>query len=176
MEQVEENQTVVRAGAAGLFTLEHIRDGKVIAEIPFFNGPTDEGLNYVLDAAFNNTSPTSSWYIGLIDDDGFTEIAADDTAADHGGWTEFTNYTDSTRPAWNKSAASGKQIISSSNTNFTMGTLTPDTEGLRGAFIISASNKGGTTGKIYAHGTFARVAVETGDIIRINYTVALAAA
>lgn len=168
-------EAVTRAGFSGRFVLEHIRNGEVIAEIPFDNGATDEGLLYVLDAAFNNTSPTANWYIGLIDDDGFTEIASDDTAADHGGWTEFTTYSSSTRPAWNKGAAATNQIASSSNTSFTMSTLTPNTEGLRGAFIISNSTKSGTSGKLWAHGTFARVAVETGDIIRINYTTALAA-
>jgi len=157
----------------GFFHLEVIRNGTVVNDLTFPNGSTTQGRNYLLDAGFRNSGTTSNWYIGLIDSDGFSALDAADTASSHGGWDEFTTYDESTRQAWNKSAASAGTMNASSASSFTVGAVASGTF-LQGAFIASASAKSATTGVLWATGEFpAEIPVQEGDIINITYYTSL---
>lgn len=157
----------------GFFHLEVIRNGQVVHNFDFPNGSTTQGRNYLLDAGFRNSGTTANWYIGLIDADGFSALAAADTAASHGGWDEFTAYDETTRQAWNKSAASSGTMNASAASAFTIGAVGASTF-LQGAFITSASAKSATTGVLWATGEFpAEIPVQEGDIINITYYTSL---
>ncbi len=118
-------QMLQTIGLKGRFAVEHWRDGKRIAECRFDNGITNEGKNFLLDVMFHGVSANGTWYLGLIDDSGYTALAATDTYANinqaGNGWDEFADYTDtanagssSTRPTWTEGASSSQTITNSS--------------------------------------------------------------
>jgi hypothetical protein len=151
--------------------VEHWRDGIKIGEYPIGNGVTNVGKNSILDIYFNSGTQiaSSSWVIGLIDNSGFTALAASDTMGSHAGWTEFTGYSQSTRVAWGQGSASSQTV-----TNGTPGTFDCSSSGtVNGIFITSNSTKGGTSGLLWSNGSFgAPVPVVSGDSLKISYSIA----
>ena len=82
-------------GFKGCFFLEQWRDGKLFRKIKLKNGVVNEGKDSILTSYFFNTAPPALWYLGLIDNAGFTALDdANDTAASHAGWAEATGYTE----------------------------------------------------------------------------------
>jgi len=134
------------------------------------NDITNEGKNEILDIMFSDGTQiaASSWYIGLISNSGYSALAAGDTMASHGGWTEFTGYSQATRVAWGPGNPASQSITNASPATFDInasGTL-------KGIFVTSNSTKSGTTGKLWATGLFAAdVPVSNGDQMKITYTV-----
>jgi hypothetical protein len=171
----------------GRFVVEHIRNGKVIGTHDFPNGITNEGKNFLLDVMFHAQAAISTWYLGLIDNAGFSALAAGDIYDNidqaGNGWDEFKLYTDAanassttTRPTWTEGAASGQSITNSSVVVFDItgsGTV-------KGVFLAGGTNaqtKGdhtaGTAHKLWATATFTGgdVAVLNGDQLKVTYTV-----
>lgn len=150
--------------------VEHYRDGKLFDVYSFHNDITNEGKNEILDVFFSDATQiaASSWYIGLISNSGYSALAAGDTMASHGGWTEFTGYTQSTRVAWGPGNPASQSITNASPATFDINA----TGTLKGIFVTSNSTKSGTTGKLWATGLFAAdVPVSSGDQMKITYTV-----
>lgn len=157
-----------KIGLRGLFQLEHWRDGKKIGFYEFPNGITTVGKNHILDVGFHGSSATATWYIGLVDNSGFTAFADADTMSSHTGWAESTAYTEATRPAWTEGAASAGSITNSSSVDFSINA----TAAIKGIFITSVNTKSGTTGVLWATAAFASVLnVINGDTIKVTYTV-----
>jgi len=173
----------------GKFHVEHIRNGKVIGKYEFKNGITNEGKNFLLDVMFHNTpSPMATWYLGLIDNAGFTALAAGDNYDNinqaGNGWDEFASYTDNanagsavTRPAWTEGAASGQSITNSSPIVFDI-TGTGTVKGVMAVGGPNAQTKsdhtpGSPLNKMWATATFTGgdVAVVNGDQLKVTYTV-----
>jgi hypothetical protein len=150
--------------------IEHYRDGKLLDIYQLHNDITNEGKNLILDTMFHDGTQiaSTSWYTALISNSGYSALAAGDTMASHGGWTEFTGYTQATRVAWGPGAAASQSI-----TNATPATFDINATGtLKGIFVTSNSTKSGTTGKLWATGLFAAdVPVSNGDQMKITYTV-----
>jgi len=48
---------------------EHYRKGKLIDQWEQKNVNTNEGLNYMLNVAFNSATQITAWYMGLFEDD-----------------------------------------------------------------------------------------------------------
>ncbi len=146
------------------------RAGKLIRCINFLNDITNEGKNDIFNVYFNNGTQTAnnSWFIGLINQAGFSALAATDVMSSHAGWTEFISYTQATRVAWGSGAAAGQSV-----TNATPATFNVNAAGtLIGVFIPTNSAKSGTTGKLWATALFgADVPVTNGDELKITYTV-----
>lgn len=151
--------------------VEHWRNGEKLAEYSFNNGITNVGKNYLFDAGFNSGTQVASgsWYISLIDSTGYSALAVTDTMASHGGWAEFTGYSQSTRVLWGQGASSGQTV-----TNGTPATFDINAPGtLKGIFVTSGSAKSGTTGTLWSTGLFnADVPVASGDQFKITYAVA----
>lgn len=134
-------------GLKGHFTVEHWRAGERIDERQFDNGITNQGKNFLLNAMFHGGTQNSTWYLGLIDNSGFSALAATDTYVNittgSNGWGEFTSYTDtansssaSTRPTWTPGASSGQTITNSSVVVFDItGTGT-----VKGIFVVGGAN------------------------------------
>lgn len=159
----------------GRHRVQHIRNGKVIADFFADNGVTNAGKNLIWNVMFNGATASSSWYLGLVNGATFSAFAAGDTPASHSGWTEFTNYSfptsDTThRPPWGQGTATGQQITNASQVEFDFtgsGTV-------HGIFVINQNTKDGTSGTIWSTAAFnADIAVAPGDILKVTYTAVL---
>lgn len=173
--------------ARGRFYVELWRDGKRVHAEAFNNGITNEGKNFLLDVMFHGTTANGTWYLGLIDNSGFTALAAGDTYAAinqaGNGWDEFASYTDTanassavTRPTWTEGAASGQSITNSSVVTFDItgsGTV-------KGVFLAGGTNAqtksdftSAASNKLWATALFGSgdVAVLNGDQLKVTYTV-----
>jgi hypothetical protein len=153
----------------GFFTVEHLdKDGNIKGIYKMPNGVTNVGKDHVLNTQFNAGTPVNPWFIGIIDNSGFTALAAADTMASHAGWNEFTTYSEATRVDWAEDAASGQAISNSTPATFNItgsGTL-------NGVFLNSISTKSGTTGTLWATASFAStIPVVNTDQLKITYTV-----
>ena len=144
------------------------RLGNVLETIRFRNGIVDVGVRHVYDCAFHAGSQITTWYIGLIDNSGFTALANADTMASHAGWNEFTTYNEATRVEWNEGATSGRTIASATPADFSItgsGTI-------RGAFLVSNSTKNGTDGVLWSTGVFANPpTVANGETLKVTYSL-----
>lgn len=130
------------------------------------------GRNKLLDETLGGSAYTAAWYVGLIDNAGFTAIAAGDTMASHAGWSESSAYTEATRPAMSFSAASAGSKASSANVSFSINA----TATINGAFLADNATKGGTTGVLFAGKSFtAARSVQSGDTLNVGYTASLTA-
>lgn len=150
--------------------VEHWRKKQLIGKYKTHNDITNEGKNTIFEVFFHDGTQiaSSSWFIGLISNSGFSALAAADTMASHSGWTEFTGYSQSTRVAWGPGAAASQSI-----TNSTPATFDINASGtVKGIFVTSNSTKSGTTGKLWATALFsADVPVNNGDQLKVTYTV-----
>lgn len=154
----------------GRWKVEHIRDGKVIGVYDFPNDITNEGKNHIFGVQFFDVTQiaSSSWFSGLISNSGYSALAAADTMASHAGWTEFTGYSQATRPAWGQGTPASQSITNASPITYDI----TSSGTIKGVFITSNSTKGGTTGKLWATALFAAdVPVSNGDQLKATYTV-----
>ena len=153
---------------AGRFIAEGIdRDGRVMWREPFKNGTTNGGLDNVLSVYLGAGTQTTIWYMGLIDNAGFSTLAAGDTMSSHAGWSESTAYTEGVRQTWPPAAVSGQAITNTTNVTFSINA----TVTIAGAFLVSNSTKGGSTGILWATGQFTSAqALTSGQSLKITYT------
>jgi hypothetical protein len=154
----------------GMFpVIEHYgADGKLKGRYRMPNGITNVGKDHALDIVFHAGTQVTTWYIGLIDNSGYTAVAAADTMGSHAGWNEFTTYSESVRQEWTEGAPSSQSI-----TNGTPATFSINGSGtVKGVFITSVSTKSGTTGTLWSTALFAsNISVINGDSLKITYTV-----
>jgi hypothetical protein len=150
--------------------IEHWRKGDLFALYDIDNAVTALGRGQILDTMFNSATQiaSSSWYISLIDNTGFTALNSSDVMASHAGWNEFTSFVQSTRVLWGQSTSSAQSVTNASPATFDInGTGT-----LNGIFVTSGSAKGGTSGTLWSGASFsATVPVTTGDQLKITYTI-----
>jgi hypothetical protein len=159
----------------GSVHIEHYdRYGNIINEFDVLNGITNEGKNKILNDMFNGGTQTAnnSWFIGLIDNSGFSALASTDTMASHAGWTEFTTYSQAARVAWGSGSSTAQ-----STTNATPATFDVTGTGtIYGIFVTTNSTKGGTSGTMWSTAGFsAAVPVSSGDLEIGRQQLAIAA-
>jgi len=132
------------------------------------NTVVNAGLNDLLTQYFKGSAYTAAFFVGLKDTG---TIAAADTMGSHGGWTEDSNYSNSTRPSLTLGSVSSQSVDNSaSKAVFTISGSTT----IFGAFVTTNSTKGGTTGTLYGAADFSSSrAVLSGDTL--NVTVSLTA-
>lgn len=153
----------------GKFHIEiHRKDG-TIEKFDITNGITNVGKNMLLGVMFHGDTPSTTWYIGLVDNAGFSAFSASDTSASHAGWTESSAYSESVRQTWTAGAASGQSITNSVALTFTCNT---NSTVLHGVFVIDVSTKGGSTGNLWSTAAFnSNVSCNSGDLVKVTYTV-----
>lgn len=156
----------------GIFNFELYRNKKLIEKFNFSNGITKVGKNYILNAGFNSGSiiAQGSWVISLIDGATTPTLSAEDTMGSHGGWSEFTDYSESTRQAWGPSTATAQLVTNASLVVFNIsadGTVA-------GIMICSNNTKAGTSGTLWSTGLFpsALPVVGSVDDIKVTYNLA----
>jgi hypothetical protein len=155
------------------FCVEHWRDGKLLCSYRFPNGVTNEGKNKLLDVMFHGVSAITTWWLGLIDNSGYTALAAGDTYAeinDANGWDEFTDYTDAgngdsatTRPEWDEGAASSQAITNASPIVFDI----TDSGTVKGVFLVGGAANAQNKDDYEASGAvlFCTALFGTGDVV-----------
>lgn len=136
-----------------------------------YNIVVNEGLNEILNKFWKGSTYTAAFHVGLVSST--PTIAAADTMASHGGWTEVTTYSDATRQALTLGTVASQAVNNSAakavfNIN---GTVT-----IGGGFVTTVNTKGGTTGVLIGGAAFSEGnrSVLSGDIL--NVTVNLTAA
>lgn len=171
----------------GRYKVEHWRANTLLQTFEFDNGITNEGKNAILGIMFDAATQLTTWYLGLIDNSGFTALAAadiyDNINQTGNGWDEFASYTDpgnsnssTTRPVWNPSAPASQSISNGSPTVFDI-TGSGTVKGVFACAGTNAATKGdhtaGTAHKLWGTALFntGDVAVANGDQLKITYTV-----
>lgn len=174
------SSTESRAQGGGVFHFKcYDKDGNLKWEDSAHNLVTNVGLKNMNENHFTGSAYTATWFLGLINNSPTPSYAAGDTAASHAGWVESSAYTQSLRPTvtFGTSTTADPSVISNSASVdvFTMNA----TVTIAGAFLISNSTKGGTTGILFSESTFqspgAR-AVVSGDTLNVTYQFSLDAA
>lgn len=155
-------------GVTGSYVVECFSpDGKMKWEENIQNIVVTVGKNDLLDKYFAGSAYTAAWYMGLVDGASTPTYAITDTMSSHAGWTESTAYSNSTRPSvsWNAASSGSK---SSTTTTFNINA----TATIIGAFMVTNSTKGGTTGTLYSAGSFSAGSrsVLSGDTLNVTYT------
>jgi hypothetical protein len=159
-----------KAKLAGRFVIEH-RDCddtlKAIYEFP--NGIVDEGIENLLDVGFHGEAQIGTWYVGLVNNSGFSAFADADTLSSHGGWSEFTSYTEANRVEWQEDAASSRAVSNTTTADFSINA----SGNLKGIFVSSNNVKStGNTGTLWSTAAFSSVvATANGDTLKVTYTI-----
>jgi len=127
------------------------------------------GMNHMLDTEFHASAQSATWYVGLIRDDNYSSISANDTLASHAGWEEGDEYSGN-RKEFVEAAASGGAITNSANkAAFSINA----TETMKGGMLCNAES--GTSGTLFSAGLFSEGdrAVVNGDTINVAITITL---
>lgn len=153
----------------GVFHGELFRDGELIESWDEHNLVVNEGLNYLLNAGLVGQSPISSWFTGIYSGN-YTPTSGATGATIAAASTEFTGYSETTRQPYSPVTSTAQQVTNAASpAQFTMaasGTI-------YGAFIVSNSAKGGTTGTLLAAALFSSAkTVAAGDLLVLTYTIA----
>jgi len=167
-------------GAGGVYTLQCFdKDGKLKWEESSHNLVMNVGLQDMNAQYFKGSAYTAAWFIGLVTGPGSgTTFAAGDTMSSK-AWTENTGYSNATRPAATFGTATtadpSVQTNSASPASFSINA----TSTIAGAFLVSNSTKGGTSGILFSASDFSAPgdrSVVSGDTLNVTYTFSLDAA
>lgn len=171
------NHTEV-AKATGKFLIECFdKDGNLKWRAEESNLVVNVGLQYMAGVALTSTAQITTWYIGLYGAGASNTPAATDTSSSHAGWTEVTPYSNATRPAATFTAATNANPSVVTNSGSAASFSINATSTVGGAFLISNSTKGGTTGTLFSAADFQSPgdrSVVSGDTLNVTYTFSLA--
>lgn len=163
---------VARAG--GVYRVEcRDKDGNLKWTAESSNLVVNVGLQDMNTKYFTGSSYTAAWYLGLYGSAASNNPAASDTASSHGGWTEITPYSNATRPACTFGSATTADPSVISNTLSPAQFNINATATVGGAFLISNSTKGGSTGTLFSASDFQSPgdrSVTSGDTLNVTYT------
>ena len=168
---IAQTGTLEGVAATGIYTVECIdADGNTKWSDIIKNLVMTGGKNDMLDKYFAGSAYTAAWYLGLVNGASSPTYAAGDTMASHAGWTEFTSYSNATRPAPSWSAASSGSKATTATAFNINGSGT-----VAGAFMTTSSAISGTTGILYSAGNFTggNRTVASGDTLNVTYTATL---
>lgn len=151
------------------YSVECVRDGRVIWTEEFENLVTTQGKNDLLTKYFKGSAYTAAWYVALYN--AGTPVVGD-TYSSHAGYTEDTNYSNANRPTLTLgTAASGSIDNTASVAAFSMNATTT----ILGAAVVSANTKGDTAASgavLYSAGAFASSrSVINGDTLNVTITL-----
>lgn len=173
----KDNGSYEGAKGGGVFTVQCFdKDGALKWETKAKNLVTNQGLQEMNTQFFKGSAYTAAWYIGLVDNSGFTAYAATDTMASHAGWAENISYSGSDRgtATFGSATLADPSVISNSATQaqFSItGTAT-----IRGAFLTNTQDNLTNTGVLFSVADFeapgAR-SVVSGDTLNVRYDFSL---
>jgi hypothetical protein len=165
-----------KASAGGVYKVQCVgADGHVKWEEEMHNLVVNEGLQSMVSVYLDSGTQVTTWYLGLITGPGSgTTIAAGDTLATHGGWTEFTNYTGNRKTATFGTATTADPSVISNSASPASFAISGAGGTVAGAFLASVAT--GTSGVLFSASDFQspgdRVVV-SGDTLNVTYTFSL---
>lgn len=130
--------------------------------------------SYLVKAGYAGFAQISSWYIAPFSG-AFDPLDSLTAANFNASLTEFTNYTEGTRPAWVQAAEATQQIVNS----VTLATITVGAGGgtINGIVMSSTAAKGSAAGQIAAATRFGAPRVMlAGDTLQFRYAMQMNAA
>jgi hypothetical protein len=148
------------------------KDGNVVESSVEKNLIPIVGMNYIVGAitADGGTTPTGSWYIGLLEN--YTPVAA--STMTNMAAQEITGYDEATREAWTH-VYDDEYLITNTASKAEFTFSTGDT--VYGAFLASSSAKSASTGYLLSAVKFSTARTLTDDgILRITASLTLASA
>ncbi|CAN5813559.1 hypothetical protein BH20PSE1_BH20PSE1_00960 [soil metagenome] len=151
-----------------LYTVEHIRDGRVLSVERVHNLAPLEAREYLLSVGANAGSQITTWYCGIFEGN-YTPIDSNTMANFPGLATECVAYDEASRPEWVEAAPSAGNITNSaSKAVFTINA----SKTIYGAFLSSSAVKSGVAGKLLSTARFATAKVmDAGEILRVTGTI-----
>lgn len=166
------------AAATGVYKIQCFdAQGNLKWEAESKNLVVNVGLQDMNAKYFTGSAYTATWFIGLYGAGASNTPAASDTMSSHAGWTENTGYSNATRPVCTfgtpTTANPSVATNSASPASFTINA----TSTVGGAFLVSNSTKGGTTGTLFSAADFGAPgdrSVASSDILNVTYTLSLA--
>ena len=165
------------AKATGRFLMEcYDKDGILKWSAEESNLVVNVGLQYMAGTALTSTAQITTWYIGLYGAGASNTPAAGDTMSSHIGWTEVTPYTGA-RPTATFAAATNANPSVVTNTASPASFAINATQTVGGAFLVSNSTAGGSTGTLFSAADFQSPGdrnVVSGDTLNVTYTFSLA--
>ncbi len=168
-----------RVKAGGFFVVECFdKDGNLKWKEENHNLVVNVGLQDMNAQYFTGSSYTAAWYIGLYGAGASNTPAASDTMSSHAGWTEVTDYSQSTRPACTFGTPTTSDPSVATNTASPASFSINGTTTVGGAFLTSNNTKGGTSGTLFSASDFTGGdrSVVSGDTLTVTYTFSLDAA
>lgn len=164
--------------ALGKFKMECFdKDGNLKWSAEEKNLVVNVGLQYMCGTALTSVSQITTWYIGLYGAGASNTPAAGDTMSSHAGWTEVTPYSNATRPACTFATATTANPSVATNSASPASYTINATATVGGAFLVSNSTKGGSTGTLFSAADFSSPgdrSVVSGDTLTVTYTLSLA--
>lgn len=156
--------------AAGVFDVEHRRQGDFLGREIGPNVIPTEGLDHILNAIAHGTSQVNPWYVALFEGN-VTPGASLTGPTFDSVCTECTAYDETTRVEFNEAASSGGIMSNAANRAvFTMNA----SKTVYGGALLSSQTKEDTTSGIIclAAAKFATSrAVVSGDELAVKYTL-----
>jgi len=165
--------------AKGRFIVECFdKDGNLKWREDNDNLVVNVGLQDMNTKYFSGSAYTAAWYIGLYGAAASNNPAAGDTMSSHAGWTENTTYSNATRPqaVFGTATTANPSVISNSASVAVFNINGTTTVG--GAFLVSSSTKGGSTGTLFSASDFQSPgdrSVVSGDTLNVTYQFSLTA-
>jgi hypothetical protein len=165
--------------AKGRFIVECFdKDGNLKWREDNENLVVNVGLQDMNTKYFSGSAYTAAWYIGLYGAGASSTPVAADTMASHAGWTENTSYSNATRPqaVFGTASTANPSVISNSASVAVFNINGTTTVG--GAFLVSNSTKGGSTGTLFSASDFQSPgdrSVVNGDTLNVTYQFSLTA-
>ena len=150
----------------GAYSGQIIRNGEVIDEFEDHNLIVDEGLNALNDIMFHGSTQVGTWYLGVFEAN-YTPVSSVTAATIASAATECTAYDETTRQEYQEAASASKVTTNAANkATFTFNA----TKTIYGAFLVSTSTKGGTSGTLFSAAKFGSAkSVVSGDQLLLTY-------
>jgi len=165
------------AKATGRFRMEcYDKDGLLKWSAESQNLVVNVGLQYMAGTALTSTTQITTWYIGLYGAGASNTPAAGDTMSSHAGWTEVTPYAGA-RPTATFAAATNANPSVVTNSASPASFSINATQTVGGAFLVSNSTAGGSTGTLFSAADFQSPgdrSVVSGDTLNVTYSFSLA--
>ena len=157
----------------GIWSVDHIRDNRIIDHEDVPNMVVDEGLDSLLNVYMHGDTQITTWYIGIFEGN-YTPVSTVTAATITSASTECTAYDETTRQEFVEAAASSQSITNSASVaTFTFNA----TKTIYGAFLVSASAKSATSGTLFSAARFAASkSVVSTDQLNLTYTFTAASA
>jgi len=140
-------------------------NGVVVERETIHNIMPTEGQNHALSVLLAGGTQNPTWYIGLFEGN-YTPTLTDTAAAFPAASTETTTYSEATRVAFVPGAISGGAATNSaSRAEFT----STSSKTIYGAFMVSASGKGATSGVLLSAAKFSTTkSFDVGFVLRVT--------